>query len=140
VLQKHLGERAATRIRASEQVKNQFEIGGQPEKQVNDKSGDDNYSVHEDCSIVNVPIARRCKFQLIASIYYLLNFHMRKLERKSDLFMGHRTLKEMDLVEADYDETLDAMVTALKSNYKEWNEIVDLQKLKEENENEFEKA
>ena len=43
-------------------------------------------------------------------------------------------------MEADYDATLDAMIAAMQKNYPHWNETVDLQKLKEDNESEFEKA
>ena len=70
--------------------------GGQEDEELkdpNDKTGDQNHSIHQDCSIVSVEVARRCKFQLMASVYYLFNFHMRKLERKAENFAGYRTDK-----------------------------------------------
>ena len=45
-----------------------------------------NYSIHKDCAIVGVEVARRPKYQLIASIMYLINLHFRKIERKTELF------------------------------------------------------
>jgi len=144
LLKKHLGDTAASRIRAGESVRGgKAFAGGQVEDagaEVNNKEGDDHFSIHEDCSVVGVRVARRCKFQLIASLYYLLNFKLRKLDRKADLFQGHRNIDEQAEVEADYDATLDAMIGAIQKNYERWNDVVDLQKLKQDNESEFEKA
>lgn len=40
----------------------------------------------KDCAVVGVEVARRPKYQLIASIMYLINFWLRKVERKTELF------------------------------------------------------
>jgi hypothetical protein len=58
------------------------------------------YTVYNECAVVGVEVARRPKYQLIASIIYLLNFHFRKLDRKTELFDDlERQLK------ADWDPT-----------------------------------
>jgi hypothetical protein len=44
------------------------------------------YTVHKDCAVVGIEVARRPKYQLIASIMFLINFHFRRIDRKTDLF------------------------------------------------------
>ncbi len=44
------------------------------------------YSIYKDCAIVGVEVARRPKYQLFASIYYLINFVLRKVDRKTEMF------------------------------------------------------
>lgn len=44
------------------------------------------FSVHKDCAISGVEVARRPKYQLIASILYIFNFWYRKVERRTNLF------------------------------------------------------
>lgn len=67
----------------------------------------------------------------MASVYYLFNFHMRKLERKAENFAGHRTDKQFDETDADYTATLDALVNAMQTNYKDWDLTVDLEKMRQ---------
>ena len=43
-----------------------------------------NYQVHKECAVVGVDVARRPKYQLIASVYYLINFWLRKIDRKTE--------------------------------------------------------
>jgi hypothetical protein len=45
-----------------------------------------NYSTYKDFAVVGVEVARRPKHQLLASIWYLINFWLRKIDRKTELF------------------------------------------------------
>ena len=50
----------------------------------------ENFSIHKDIGIVGVDVARRSQYQLFASILFLVNFRLRKVERHSELFAGTR--------------------------------------------------
>lgn len=102
--------------------------------------------MHKDCAIVGVEVARRPKYQLIASILYLFNFWFRKIERRTSLFEDIErqfTTKYSSNIdpEKDYDMILDIIVRSLQENYgdDEYNLALDMAKLHEEEETEFEK-
>ena len=103
----------------------------------------ENYSIHKDCSVVGVEIARRPKYQLFASILYLVNFWLRKIERRTELFMDHERIGDdiSEEAERDYDQILDIIVTSLQDNYgdDEYNAALDMVQLQRANESEFEK-
>jgi hypothetical protein len=71
-----------------------------------------------------VEVARRPKHQLIASVYYLINFHLRKVDRKTALFQSvERTLAEDNEPESKkqaelyYDQILDIMCGSIVENF-----------------------
>jgi hypothetical protein len=53
-------------------------------KSLDDKKKE--YNIYKDVAIVDVEVAKRPKYQLLASIWYLINFYLRKIDRKTDLF------------------------------------------------------
>lgn len=55
-------------------------------KKTLDTKEEKKFSIHKDCALVGVEVARRPKYQLIASILYLINFWFRKIERRTELF------------------------------------------------------
>jgi len=44
------------------------------------------YNIYKDVAVVDVEVAKRPKYQLLASIWYTINFYLRRIERKTDLF------------------------------------------------------
>lgn len=65
-------------------------------------------------------IAKRPKHHLVASILYLVNFFLRKVERRAELFADLERQRKEDpgqLVEQVYDQVLDIVVGSLKENY-----------------------
>ena len=92
------------------------------EKALNDKKKE--FSIHKDCAIVGIEVARRPKYQLIASVMYYINFWLRRVDRKTEMFddIERQYKDEMDpessrLAEAVYDQVLDTMITSIKENY-----------------------
>lgn len=74
--------------------------------------------------MVGVEVARRPKHQLIASIWYLINFWLRKMDRKTDLFKpfdrqyaDDQNLQYKKDSEAYYDQVLDILVNSLCESY-----------------------
>lgn len=53
-----------------------------------------NYSIHHDCCLVGMEVAKRPKYQLIASLVYLINFKLRKIDRRSELFEDQQIMHE----------------------------------------------
>lgn len=52
------------------------------------------YSIHKDCAIAGFDgISRRPKYHMIASILWLIDFNLRKVNRKSEFFIGDRNRK-----------------------------------------------
>ena len=90
-------------------------------------------------------IARRPKYHLIASVLWLLDFTMRKVNRKSEFFVGDRNRKDEAVrakVEEEYDEVLDILKTAIAAKYgnDEINAALDVAELKQGgHETDFEK-
>jgi len=78
-----------------------------------------------------VDVAKRTKYQTLASILYLVNFWLRKVNRRADLFrVGKKlTVKE---AEREYDMVLDAIINGIEKNYgnDEVNHVLDLVKLR----------
>jgi hypothetical protein len=84
---------------------------------------------------VGVEVARRPKHQLIASIYYLLNFYLRKVDRKTALFKSieRGTSEDQDPLarqqaEHYYDQILDILCGSIRDNYgrDEFNYALDM--------------
>ena len=76
--------------------------------------------MHKDIGLVGVEVARRPKYQLIASILYLLNFWYRKIERRTELFLDlERPVlptpgsQEESQGEEEYERVLDILVGSL---------------------------
>ena len=92
-----------------------------------DQQADENLkkksSIHKDCAIAGIDaIARRPKHHLIASVLWLLDFTLRKVNRKSEFFIGDRNRKIDSVrasVEEEYDEVLDILKLAIETNYGE---------------------
>lgn len=69
-------------------------------------------------------MARRPKYQLVASILYLINFTLRKIDRRSELFA--EADKQVGAIESDiekdYDQILDIMFSSITGNYGEYGD------------------
>jgi len=85
--------------------------------------------------VVGVEVARRPKHQLIASIYYLINFYLRKVDRKTTLFKSveRGILEDEDpyakqQAEKYYDEILDILCGSIRDNFgrDEFNYALDM--------------
>lgn len=93
------------------------------------------FSIYKDCAIVGVEVALRPKHHLIASIYYLINFYLRKVERKTALFksLERGSLEDEDpfskqQAEKYYDEILDILCGSVRDNFgrDEFNYALDM--------------
>ena len=88
------------------------------------------YSIHKHIALAGVDVAVRPKYQLVASVIYMLNFWFRKVDRKEDLFkMGAVSQEE---AEKAYDSLLDDILKGFEANYgnDEVNHVLDLVKLR----------
>lgn len=76
-------------------------------------------------------MARRPKYQLIASLLYLINFYFRRIDRKTDLFDDlERPSTPVDeeaqrVAEAVYDQVLDTMLVGIQDNF-DLNQALDM--------------
>lgn len=76
---------------------------------------------------------------MIASVLWLLDFNMRKVNRKSEFFVGDRNRKIDSVqasVEEEYDEVLDTLKHAIIMNYgengnREYDDALDIVELKQ---------
>ena len=59
---------------------------GFTDEQVEEAAKSKEYSTYKDFAVIGVEVARRPKHQLLASIWYLINFWLRKIDRKTDMF------------------------------------------------------
>lgn len=79
----------------------------------------------------------------MASILYLVNFWLRKIERRTDLFVeAEKQLNDIDnSAERDYDQILDIIFKSITDNYgdDEYNYALDMISLQRGHETEFEK-
>ena len=84
---------------------------------------------------MGVDVAKRPKHQLIASIYYLINFYLRKVERKTSLFKNIERGNSEDTdpffklqAEKYYDEILDILCGSIRENFgrDEFNYALDM--------------
>ena len=100
--------------------------------------------------MIGVEVARRPKHQLLASIWYLINFWLRKIDRKTDIFkpFDRQYADDQDLQyrkdsEAYYDQVLDILVNSLCESYgqDEINQALDVVNLdsKTEDTSEFDR-
>ena len=67
-------------------------------QQILDQQKDDDmkkeYSIHKDCAIAGFDgVCRRPKYHMIASVLWLIDFNLRKVNRKSEFFIGDRNRK-----------------------------------------------
>lgn len=82
------------------------------------------YSVHKGCAFVGVEVARRPRQQLFAGVLYYFNFHLRRVERKVELFddverqlADERDPESRKNAEKIYEQVLDTLVSSLTENY-----------------------
>jgi len=109
-------------------------------KQIERDEEDEKYTVHKHVAISGVDVAKRPKYQLIASVLYLLNFYLRKVKRRTELFQGSRSIIKQAEVEEDYDAVLDAIVKGITENYGDdaTNDVLDLVSLRRGHDSVFE--
>lgn len=90
------------------------------------------YNVTKHVCVAGVEPAKRPKYQLIASMLYLIDFHLRKVNRRTELFVGGTTGLSGPEAEREYDAVLDAMLAGIRENYgnDEINHVLDLVQLK----------
>ena len=71
-------------------------------------------------------VAKRPKYQLIASVLYLTNFWLRKVHRRTDLLL--KSGSKSNDIEKEYNNLLDAIVKGLSENYgdDEINHVLDI--------------
>jgi len=50
------------------------------------KEKDLGYTIHKHISLSGISVAKRSRYQLISSIIYLIDFNLRKVNRRTDLF------------------------------------------------------
>ena len=81
--------------------------------------------------MAGVEPAKRPKYQLIAAVLYLLDFRLRKVSRRAELF-AQKGARANDDAEREYDEVLDAILAGVKANYgdDEINHVLDLVQLR----------
>lgn len=63
-----------------------FKIEELDRQMVEETKALNSFSIHKECAIVGVEVARRPKYQLFASMMYLFNFYFRKIDRKTAIF------------------------------------------------------
>lgn len=91
---------------------------------------DNKYSVIQKATLSVTEVAKRPKYQLIASILYQLKFYLRRIGSQKELFTD----------EKEYTDVLDAIVQGIEENYPEINHVLDIIKLKRGNESKFDKV
>jgi len=101
---------------------------------------EEKYAMHKHVAISGVDVAKRPKHQLIASILYLLNFWLRKVNRRTELFLGARALAQLAEVDEEYDSVLDAMVSGVTGGYGDdaVNDVLDVVGLRRGHDSVFE--
>ena len=84
------------------------------------------FAITKNVALAAVEVAKRPKYQLIASVLYLTNFWLRKVHRRTDLLLkaGSKT----NDIEKEYNNLLDAIVKGLSENYgnDEINHVLDI--------------
>jgi hypothetical protein len=109
------------------------------------KSGPESvYSIFSEVAVAGFEaIGRRPKYHLIANILWIIDFELRKVDRKPSLFLGNRasTTALLDKVEEEYDEILDILLESIKKNYgdDEYHHALDMVVLRRGHETEFDK-
>lgn len=63
-----------------------FKLEELDQQRIEDTKMRNAFSIHKECAVVGVEVARRPKYQLFASMMYLFNFHFRKIDRKTQIF------------------------------------------------------
>lgn len=98
---------------------------------------DRDYAITKNVAISAVEVAKRPKYQLVASLLYLINFWLRKVNRRTDLLLKAGS-KDKD-IEKEYDMLLDAIVKGLTENYgdDEINHVLDIVSLRRGHESLF---
>lgn len=89
-------------------------------------------------AVSGVEVAKRCKYQLVASILYLVNFWLRKVNRRTELFADGKV--DGRETEQQYDAVLDSIMKGIDENYgdDEINHVLDLVALRRGNDSKFE--
>jgi len=90
------------------------------------------YTVAKHVCVASVEPAKRAKYQLVASVLYLIDFHLRKVNRRTELFVRAQAGLSREAAEREYDEVLDALLAGIRENYgdDEVNHVLDLVQLK----------
>ena len=96
------------------------------------------YSIHKHVAVSGVEVAKRCKYQLVASVLYLVNFWLRKVNRRTELFADGKV--DGRETEQQYDAVLDSIMKGIEENYgdDEINHVLDLVALRRGNDSKFE--
>lgn len=96
------------------------------------------YSIQKHVAISGVEVAKRTKYQLIASVLYLVNFWLRKVNRRTELFADGKV--DARQTEEQYDSVLDSIVKGIEENYgdDEINHVLDLVALRRGEDSKFE--
>lgn len=90
------------------------------------------YTVTKHVCVAGVEPAKRPKYQLVASMLYLVDFHLRKVNRRTELFVSQQAGMSRQEAEREYDSVLDAMLAGIRENYgdDEIHHVLDLVQLK----------
>ena len=101
-------------------------------------------SIVKECSISGFQaIGRRPQYHLAANILWLIEFSWRKLQRRSECFLGDRAASKNVLaqIEKEYDQILDILKQSFCQNYgdDETNLALDVLKIQSSYETDFEK-
>ena len=97
------------------------------------ESASKEYTVTRHVCVAGVEPAKRPKYQLIASMLYLVDFRLRRVNRRTELFAGRQGGESRGQeAEAEYDAVLDAVLAGIRENYgdDEINHVLDLVQLK----------
>lgn len=99
--------------------------------------------MHKRPTVSASEVAKRPKQQLFAAVLYHLNFYLRKVHRRVELFYGQQAgISDEEAVE-EYDNLLDAIVMGLKEGYggeEAMNDVLDIMALKRGYDSQFEVA
>lgn len=92
------------------------------------------YTVTKEVCIAGVDPAKRPKYQLIAGVLYLIDFRLRRVSRRTELFArsGRTGGAPCEDAEQEYDDVLDAILAGIHANYghDEVNHVLDMVQLR----------
>ena len=97
--------------------------------------GQKRFTITKDVCIAGASPAKRSKYQLIASMMFLIDFHLRKVNRRTELFVhldSNASKDDVIIAESEYDGILDSILAGMQQNYgnDEINHVLDMIELK----------
>lgn len=101
------------------------------------------YVIHKHAAISGVSVAKKPRYQLIASLLYLIKFWLKKVDPKPHLFQGKSSAKDQELntkeAEEEYTAFIESIENGLIDGYgqDELNRVIDIRALKQGNISEF---